>query len=271
MEFDMGDIGKNFLHRNGIFTMPEVAIVAGSGFNGISDLIENAVVIPYAECPNYPHVKTVVGHGGELVLGKLNGVNVMVFNGRPHMYQGITAMQAAYPSRLAASMGCHTILITNAAGGVNPEYKAGDIMFLNGHINFLADNPLIGWDGGDRGNPFVPLNYSKALREALATEFEQEGLTVYTGVYAAFLGPSYETRSEVKMLQTMGVDAVGMSTVPEAIAAMAFDMRVVALSLVANGAGEETIDHNEVLAVGQRSMDKLCKALYKGIKYLAAE
>lgn len=231
---------------------PRVGIVAGSGLGGLAARVEAAEHVAYAELPGFPHAGPVVGHAGELVLGELGGVSVAVFSGRVHMYQGVTARDAAYPARLAAALGCEVLVLTNAAGGVNPELHTGDVVLLRDHINLTGHNPLVGWPGPEGGTPFVPMTdtWDAELRSMAIDAAEEAGLGLREGVYAGLLGPSYETPAEVAMLRGLGADVVGMSTVMEAIAARALGVRLLGLSLVTNVAAGEGLSHAEVLEAG---------------------
>lgn len=241
--------------RRDFSEVPRVAIVAGSGLGGLAARVEDAVSIPYAELPGFPSVGNVVGHAGKLVCGTLAGVPVVVFAGRAHRYQGISALDAAYPARLAAALGAEILVLTNAAGGIAEDLHVGDVVLLSDHVNLTGDNPLVGWPGPEGGNPFVPMSdvWDAELR-ALALEIVPEsGIRMREGVYFGLLGPSYETPAEVRMLRTLGADVVGMSTVMEAIVARAFGLRLLGMSLVTNAAAGEGLAHSEVLEVGARS------------------
>lgn len=234
---------------------PRVALVAGSGLGGLAEQVCDAVRVPYSELPGFPSAPPPIGHASELVLGSLGGVDVVLFSGRAHLYQGVSARDAAYPARLAAGLGCEALVLTNASGGVNPELHAGDIVVLRDHINLTGANPLVGWQGPQGGTPFVPMAdaWDEGLRRTVAQAAEECGVPVREGVYAGLLGPNYETRAEVAMLRALGADVVGMSTVMEALAARALGLRLVGLSLVANVAAGAGLTHAEVLAAGERS------------------
>jgi len=238
---------------------PRVAIVAGSGLGGLAAQVEDAVRVPYSQLPSVPDLGDVVGHAGELVCGTVAGTPVAVFAGRVHMYQGATALEAAFPSRIAASLGCEAIVLTNAAGSIARSFAVGDLVCISDHINLSGRNPLEGWLGPEGGNPFVPLRdaYDADLR-ALAHEVAAaEGIDLPSGVYAGLLGPSYETPAEVQMLAFLGAEVVGMSTVPEAIAARALGLRVLGISLVSNVAAGVGLSHAEVLEAGRDAANRL--------------
>jgi len=241
-----------------------VALVLGSGFGGLADAVETAEKVPYAEIEGFPRPASgVAGHAGTLLLGSVSGVAVCVFSGRVHRYQGVSALDAAYPARLASALGCDTLVVTNAAGGVNESLRVGDVVLLSDQINLTGDSPLVGWPGPPGGVPFVPMRdaYDPGLR-ALAREVAAEqGTALVDGVYAGLLGPAFETPAEVRYLRTVGADVVGMSTVPEVIAARALDVSVLGFSLVTNAAAGEGLSHAEVLEAGERAQLALTRLL----------
>ena len=225
---------------------PAVALVLGSGLGGLADEVEGAVRVPTAEVPGMP-VPRVPGHAGALVAGRLGGVPVLVVAGRVHLYEGYDATEVTFATRLAAAVGCRTLLATNAAGGLNQDYSPADLMVLADHINFLGVNPL-------RGAPdFVDLAgaYDAGLRAEAARAAAAAGVPAHEGVYLAAPGPSYETPAEIAMFRQWGADAVGMSTVPEVIAARADGLRVAAISAITNvhRPGGSPTSHAEVLDV----------------------
>lgn len=239
----------------------------GSGFGGLVELVEAPLQVPYADIRDYPRAASaVMGHAGTLVLGEVRRTPVAVFAGRVHAYQGVSSLDAAYPARLASAMGCDTLIVTNAAGGVDPALSAGDVVLISDQINLTGSSPLIGWPGPAGGVPFVPMRdaYDPELRALAHQIAEQEGTTLKDGVYAGLIGPAFETPAEVNYLRTIGADVVGMSTVPEVIAARALGMRVLGLSLVSNAAAGAGLSHAEVLAAGNRS-ESLLARLVAGI------
>lgn len=238
---------------------PRVAIVLGSGLAGLVDVAEDAVAVPYAELEGFPRVGSVAGHAGRLVLGTLGGVPVMLFNGRAHQYQGVSALDAAYPARLAAAVGCEALVVTNASGGVADGLAVGDLILISDHINLMGTNPLTGWPGPEGGVPFVPMRdaYDPGLRALMRDVAEEQGVALRDGVYVGLLGPSYETPAEVAMLRALGADVVGMSTVPETIAARALGLRVLGMSLVTNVAAGFGLSHEEVLEAGAAAAARL--------------
>lgn len=231
---------------------PRVAIVLGSGLSGLADAVSGAVIVPYTEITGVPQVASVAGHAGALVLGELADVPVMLFSGRVHQYQGVSALDAAWPARMAAAMGCETLMVTNAAGGVTERLTVGDIVLISDHMNLMGANPLVGWPGPEGGTPFVPMRdaYDPALRSLAWQTAAAEGIELHDGVYAGLLGPNYETLAEVAYLRFIGADVVGMSTVPEVIVARALGLRVLGFSLVTNIAADVGLSHGEVLEAG---------------------
>ena len=228
---------------------PAVALVLGSGLGALAGEVEGAVRVEAASIPGLP-VPRVPGHAGALVAGRLAGVPVLVVAGRVHMYEGWSAAEVAFATRLAAAAGCGALIATNAAGGLNQDFQPADLMVLADHINFLGDNPL-------RGGPsFVDLAgaYDAELRAAAKAAAGAAGLPVHEGVYLAAPGPSYETPAEIAMFRAWGADAVGMSTVPEVIAARADGLRVAAISAITNvhRPGGTPTSHGEVLEVAER-------------------
>jgi purine-nucleoside phosphorylase len=226
---------------------PVAAIVLGSGLGGLADSIENATRIPYGELLG--RGGTVEGHRGEFVYGILAGREVIVLSGRMHLYEGHPPGTAVLPVRIAQAIGARALVLSNAAGGIRKELKAGDFMLIRDHINLMWRNPLIGtrWRGD------AP--YDAGLAAAMRGAAESVGVALAEGVYAAVLGPSYETPAEIRMLATLGADAVGMSTVPEALVAGALGMPVVAVSCITNAASGvtgEPLSHTDVLDVGRR-------------------
>jgi purine-nucleoside phosphorylase len=234
---------------------PQIAIVLGSGLGVLADEVRDSVRIPYSDIPGFP-APHVAGHKGELVAGTLEGVPVLVQSGRFHLYEGHGVEVAALPARVFATLGVRTLIVTNAAGGVRPTFQAGTLMLIADHLNLMFRNPLTGpvLEGEERF-PDMSAAYDPALR-ALAREVAREtGIPLEEGVYAGLLGPSYETPAEVRMLQRLGADAVGMSTVPEVIVARARGLRCLGFSIITNaaaGLSPSTLSHEDVLAMGRR-------------------
>lgn len=237
-----------------------VALVLGSGLSGLADRFDERTDVAYADIEGFPPAPTeVAGHGGQLSLAHSGGVRALLFQGRLHCYQGVSALDASYPARLATALGCKTLVVTNAAGGLDTSFAPGDLMVITDHINMIGDNPLVGWPGPPGGVPFVPMGdaYDPALVTLAFEVAGSLGMTLRQGVYAAVMGPCYETPAEVEALSRAGASAVGMSTVPEVIAARALGLRVMGLSLVTNVAGGAHLSHDEVLAAGEAASASL--------------
>lgn len=245
--------------REALGEAARAAVILGSGLSGLADDAADAVAIPYAELEGFPRVGAVAGHAGRLVAGTVAGERVLLFQGRAHLYQGVSALDAAYPARLAAVAGCEVLVVTNAAGGVREDLRPGDLVLVSDHLNLMGANPLVGWPGPEGGFPFVPMRdaYDPSLRALMSEVAVGLGIRLQQGVYAGLLGPSYETPAEVRMLRTLGADVVGMSTVPEVIAARALGMRVVGLSLVTNAAAGVGLSHDEVLEAGRQAAQRM--------------
>lgn len=246
---------------------PALAVVLGSGLGGLADRIADPLRIPYEDIPGF-HVPRVEGHKGELVIGTLAGKLVLAQSGRFHMYEGYSADAAVLPVRTFAALGIRTLVMTNAAGGVRRSYGHGTIMLIADHLNLTGRNPLVGHArAGEERFPDLSEAYDGALR-ALARETARSlGITLEEGVYAGLLGPSYETPAEVRMLERLGADAVGMSTVAEVITARALGMKCLGFSLVTNpGAGisPTPLSHREVMEVAGRAGKELAR-LVEGV------
>jgi len=213
--------------------IPQVGIVLGTGLGSLADAIENPVRIPYGAIPHFP-TSTVDTHAGELVIGTLAGVKVVALSGRFHFYEGYTLQQVTFPIRVARALGIHTLVVSNAAGGLNPQFAAGDLMLITDHINLMGDNPLIG-PNDDRLGPRFPdmcEPYTRALVEIAEKRALQLGIKTQRGVYLACTGPCLETRAEYRFMRLIGADAVGMSTVPEVIVAVHAGLKVLGFSAI---------------------------------------
>jgi purine-nucleoside phosphorylase len=244
-----------FIHSRSSLA-PVVGIVLGSGLGVIADILTRATRIAYADIPGFP-IATATGHRGEFILGELAGVPVAVMAGRFHLYEGYSAQQVATGISLLYRLGAKRVVLTNAAGGINPEYVAGSLVLISDHINLQNANPLTGPNDDSLGPRFPDMTeaYSPRLREIATQTASELGIVVKEGVYAALLGPSYETPAEIRYLRTIGADLVGMSTVAETIAANHLGIEVLGISCVTNlaaGLGGQKLDHNEVLAVGRK-------------------
>lgn len=235
---------------------PRIAIVLGSGLGGFADDFEDATRIPYNEIPGFPR-STVEGHSGRLVSGKVDNVPVLAMQGRVHYYEGYSLEEVTFPVRTFKLLGIKTLVLTNAAGGINVELTQGALMVISDHVNLMGDNPLRGPNDERFGPRFPDMSgvYSPALQELVVEEAKAMGTEVRRGIYGGLSGPSYETPAEIHLLRNLGADAVGMSTVPEAIVARHMDMEVLGISCITNmaaGIGDEPIDHAEVMAIGDR-------------------
>ena len=236
--------------------IPDVAVVLGSGLGDFADGLRDATVVAYAAIPNWP-ASTVVGHAGKLVIGMLAGRRVAALSGRAHFYEGHDMRTVTFATRAIARLGVRTLILTNAAGGINLSFKPGTLMLMEDHINLLGSNPLIG-PNDDRFGPRFPdmtMVYSKRLRDLAVDAARDRGLALAQGVYAAVHGPSYETPAEIRYLRTIGADAVGMSTVPEAIVARHMGVEVLGISCITNPAAgvlPKPLVHDEVMEVARR-------------------
>jgi purine-nucleoside phosphorylase len=247
---------------------PRVAVVLGSGLGAFANELAEAVEFPYSTIPGWPG-STAIGHAGKLVIGTLGAIPVAVMSGRAHLYEGYTPAQVTFGVRVLASLGVRTLVITNAAGGINLALERGGLVLISDHINLQGSNPLVGSNDDSLGPRFPDMSqaYSRRLR-ALAHEVASEfGIRLAEGVYAALLGPNYETPAEIRYLRTIGADLVGMSTVPEVIVANHMGVHVLGISCVTNMAAgilPQKIDHAEVLETGEQvrgTLVRLLKAL----------
>lgn len=244
---------------------PRIGVVLGSGMGAFASNLDQATVIPFAEIPHFP-TSTAIGHPGQLVMGLSQGVPLVVMAGRVHHYEGYSLEQVVFPVRVLGRLGVKILILTNAAGSVNTSYKPGELMIIEDHINFMGGNPLVGPNEETLGLRFFDMTeaYDPALRGIAERACWKAGVQARKGVYIAVTGPSYETPAEIKMARGLGADAVGMSTVPEAIAARHMGLRVLGLSCITNmGAGviKKKLDHLEVLAVGERVKEALSDVL----------
>lgn len=240
---------------------PEVALILGSGLGGFADRIQNPISIPYADIPHFQR-PSVEGHEGRIVFGTVNGVSVGVLQGRWHFYEGHSMNSIVIPTRALATLGAHTLFLTNAAGGVNLRFKAGDLMVIEDHLNLMGDNPLTGKDSVMFGPRFPDMSepYCRESIAIIEQTAQRLGLRLQKGVYVGLRGPTYETPAEVKMIRVLGGDSVGMSTVPEAIAARHLGVRVAGISVITNmaaGIEQKTLDHAEVTETANKVMAQL--------------
>lgn len=243
---------------------PVAAVSLGSGFAGVATALDDARSAPCGEFEGFPP-PTVAGHAGRIVAGRLGGREVLLFDGRAHVYEGHGAPAAAFSARVAHTLGASVLVLGNAAGGIRSDLEPGDVLVTDDHLNLSFRNPLVGpLVAGDERFPDMSAPYDVALTAALETAMRSAGLRASRGVYACVLGPSYETPAEIDMLQRLGADAVGMSTVPEVIAARALRMHVVAFSVIANrapGRGTQALSHADVLRAVDATAPRLIPAL----------
>ncbi|WP_017184975.1 purine-nucleoside phosphorylase [Alkalibacillus haloalkaliphilus] len=230
---------------------PSIGLILGSGLGVLADEIDNPVTIQYHEIPHFPQ-STVEGHKGQLVIGELQGQTVVAMQGRFHYYEGYSMQHVTFPVRVMKQLGVEKLVVTNAAGGINESFNAGDLMLIEDHINNMGDNPLMGKNVDELGPRFPDMSqaYDRDLIEVAQKTADELGLNVQRGVYVGNSGPTYETSSEVKMLRTLGGDAVGMSTVPEVIVANHAGMRVLGISCISNMAAgilDQPLSHDEVI------------------------
>ncbi|MCK9285941.1 MAG: purine-nucleoside phosphorylase [Sphaerochaetaceae bacterium] len=270
----MGDLMKK-LHEAADYVASKInnvpisiGMVLGSGLGDLANEVEDKIIIPYSEIPHFP-VSTVVGHAGRLVIGKLSGKQVLVMQGRFHFYEGYPMDTVVFPVRMMRVLGIKDLLLTNAAGCVNTAWTPGDLMIISDHIKLIADNPLRGPNPDELGQRFFDMGtaYPAELRAVAHACGERLGIPLRDGIYQLFTGPSFETPAEVRFARMCGADAVGMSTVPEAIAARHAGMRVLGISCLTNMAAgilDQPLNHEEVLETGERvknSFGTLVKAI----------
>lgn len=240
----------------------EIGIVLGSGLSNFADNLEVETTIPYEQIPHFPQ-STVKGHKGMLVFGKIGSKRIVCMQGRFHYYEGYTMQEVTFPIRVMKALGIHTLIVTNAAGGVNPDFKVGDIMLIKDHINQMP-NPLIGKNFEELGTRFPSMStiYSQDLREKAKIIAKEENISLQEGVYLATTGPSFETPAEYKFFRTIGADAIGMSTVPEVIVASHSNLNVLGMSVISNVFNPNAIaecTHEEVLEGVNRAGDKMSR------------
>jgi purine-nucleoside phosphorylase len=244
---------------------PAMAVVLGSGLGAFADELMDRVDLPYGEIPGWP-VSTAIGHAGRLIVGKLDGLPVAVMAGRAHLYEGNTPAQATHGIRVLQSLGVRGLVITNAAGGINLTLERGGLVLISDHINLMGSNPLVGSNDETLGPRFPDMSeaYSRPFREIAKSVAADLAIPLTEGVYAALLGPSYETPAEIRMLRTLGADVVGMSTVPEVIVANHMSMKVLGISCVTNMAAgilPQKITAEEVIETGQMVRETLVRFL----------
>ena len=254
---------------------PLIGLVLGSGLGAFAERLTDRKAIPYAEIPQFPASTGVVGHAGELVLGRVGKTPVAVLSGRVHFYEGHSMADVVFPARVLARLGVKAVVLTNAAGGVRLTFKPGDLMVITDHINFFGHHPLIGRNEEELGPRFPDMSfvYDPELRRILKATGRAEKVPLREGVYLGTSGPSYETPAEIRAFRRMGADAVGMSTVPEAIALRHAGVRVAGISTITNMAAgilKKPLEHGEVLETTRRVGDRFVRLLTKAIPRLAA-
>ncbi len=273
-EFERAEAAANFIFSKAQLR-PKIALVLGSGLGAFAEEFLGATKIPYAEIPYFPK-STAIGHAGNLVLGKVGAIPVAGMQGRVHLYEGYSAKDVAFPIRVFSRMGVQAVILTNAAGGIKHEFTQGKLVVIKDHINLQGANPLTGPNDERFGPRFPDLTvaYDRRFREMTVGEGNRNGVGLYEGVYAALPGPSYETPAEIRYLRAIGADLVGMSTVPEVIAARHCGIRVLGISCVTNAAAgilDQPLDHKEVLATGERVRGQFIALLKIVIPRIAAE
>jgi purine-nucleoside phosphorylase len=244
---------------------PKVGIILGSGLGDFADSLADKVAIPYGEIPGFP-TSSVPGHAGRLVVGALQGAPVVAMQGRVHLYEGYAPWQVAFPARVLCALGIRSLVVTNAAGGIRADLVPGDLMIITDHVNLSGANPLTGANEDRLGPRFPDMStaYHPALRALLAKTAERLEIPMKEGVYVWLSGPSYETPAEIRFLRTVGVDAVGMSTVPEVIVASHMGVRVAGISCITNlaaGIGRQPLSHAEVAETANRVRDRFTSLL----------
>ena len=254
---------------------PRVGIILGTGLGGLADAIEVDAAIDYEDLPHFP-VSTVMSHQGKLILGTLSGVPVVAMQGRFHRYEGYSHQQIVFPVRVMRLLGADTLIVSAACGGMNPLWSPGDLVVLDDHINFMGDSPLIGPNLDELGPRFPDMSvpYDRELRDAAAAVAMEQRIAVRHGVYVAVPGPQLETRAEYRMLRAMGADVVGMSTVPEVIAARHMDMRVLAIAVITDQClpdALEEVDIERIIATATAAGPKLTRVVAGVVSRMADE
>ena len=255
LEFVQAEAAAKFIQKK-TKLRPKIALVLGSGLGAFADEFANAIKIPYAKIPHFPR-STAIGHAGQLVIGTMESVEVAGMQGRVHLYEGYSVKEVAFPVRVFARMGVRAVVLTNAAGGIKKEFTQGRLVVISDHINLQGVNPLSGPNDENFGTRFPDMSttYDKKFRALTLAEGRRLGINLGEGVYAALAGPSYETPAEIRYLRSIGADLVGMSTVPEVIAARHSGIRVLGISCVTNAAAgvlDQPLDHKEVLETAEK-------------------
>ncbi|EST59670.1 purine-nucleoside phosphorylase [Proteus hauseri] len=251
---------------------PTIGIILGSGLGPFADTLEDAVHIPYHTIPHFA-ASGAVGHANELVIGKMAGKTVVAMKGRFHYYEGVSLDEVTFPVRVMKALGVEKLIITNACGAVNTDFNPGDLMLITDHINLTANNPLIGPNNPELGVRFLDVSevYNKAMRQIVIDIAKEQDITLRQGVYAWWTGPTYETPAEIRMIRTLGADAVGMSTVPEALIARHSGIDTIGISCLTNmacGILEQPLSHDEVIETAERVKSTFLKLISEVIARL---
>jgi purine-nucleoside phosphorylase len=272
--YERAEHAARFIHaRAGVDV--RVALVLGSGLGAFADDLEDAQAIPYSEIPGFAR-PTVEGHAGRLVVGRVEGATVAAMQGRFHFYEGYTLEEVTFPIRVLGLLGAKSLVLTNAAGGLNNSYEQGALILISDHLNLMGTNPLLGKNDERFGPRFPDMTevYDREYQETAIAEAREMGLELRRGIYAALTGPSYETPAEIRMMRLLGADAVGMSTVPEAIVARQMGLRVLGLSCITNmaaGVLDKPINHEEVIETGERVRETFAELLRRVIPKLSSQ
>ncbi len=253
---------------------PEIAVILGTGLGGLASRIRAEATIPYGDIPHFPqsNVKT---HAGELVLGHLGDKRIVALSGRFHFYEGHTLQQVTFPVRVAKALGVHTLVVSNACGGMNPQFQAGDIMVITDHINFMGDNPLIGPNDDSLGPRFPDMSepYTRSLIELAETIALEKGIKLRRGVYLGCPGPMLETRAEYRMMRLLGADVVGMSTVPEVIVAVHAGLQVLGFSVITDECFPDALapaEIEKIIAIAERAEPVLSELVTAAVQKIRA-
>lgn len=265
------DEAKRFIQPK-LKSTPRIGLVLGSGLGVLGDEVEDAVKVPFGEIPNFP-VSTVSGHAGQLVIGQLAGQEVIVMQGRFHFYEGWSLEEVTFPIRVMKALGVEIVFVTNAAGGIDPSWSAGDLMLIQDHINLTGRNPLVGPNEAELGPRFPDMSnaYNRELRSLAKGVADQLGIPLREGVYVGVSGPSYETPAEIKMFRMVGGHAVGMSTVPEVIVANHSGLKVIGITCISNMAAgilDQPLSHDEVMETTEKAKAHFIKLVKSIVKEL---
>ena len=256
--------------RDKVKEIPKIAIILGSGLGSLADDITDKIILNYKDIPNFP-VSTVAGHKGELIFGKLDGVPIIAMNGRFHYYEGYSLLETTYPIRIFKLLGIETLILTNAAGGINETFKKGDLMIINDQLSFFAESVLRGPNTDEFGERFIDMSttYNKEYIEILKEIMINLTGDYKEGVYAYMKGPTYETPAEIRALRALGADAVGMSTVPEAVVAHHSKIKVAGITCITNmaaGVTNEILSHEDVKIAALKAENNFKKTIHEFIK-----